>query len=288
MEFIRKRIERQVFSLTGLALNTIDYENPKGDPGLFGPDSIVWKVHSHFPSMLCGGISALLLQMLHPLALAGVWDHSNFRNDMIGRLRRTSQFIAGTSFASTADAQALIDCINRVHSQVEGVAPDGRCYRANDPELLRWVHVAEVSSFIRAFQSYSRIPLTAEEVDRYYTEVALIARSLGADWVPESRVEVDLYLSSMKDELNFDQRTQAVLDAVINAPSPSRMTEPVRRLMTSAAINLLPDWAIMKMQSRPSAWNRAVTRSGMTVMTRVLTWAIKNGASSRARRRLGA
>ncbi len=96
---LRKRIERQVLSISGLALGGIDFEKPAGDPGLFGPESITWRIHGDFSSMLCGGVSALLLQMLHPLALAGVWDHSSFREDMLGRLRRTSQFISATTFA---------------------------------------------------------------------------------------------------------------------------------------------------------------------------------------------
>ena len=108
MEFLRNRIESQLMSLTGLSLGNLDLESPKGDPGLFGPDSVSWKVHGDFSSMLIGGISALMLQALHPLALAGVWDHSNFRQDMLGRLRRPSQFISGTTFASRRDAEWLI------------------------------------------------------------------------------------------------------------------------------------------------------------------------------------
>lgn len=109
MEFIRRRIEIQVMSLTGLSLGKLDLENPEGDPGLFGPDSVSWQVHGDFSSMLIGGISALMLQALHPLALAGVWDHSNFREDMLGRLRRTGQFISGTTFGSRQDAEWLIE-----------------------------------------------------------------------------------------------------------------------------------------------------------------------------------
>jgi uncharacterized protein (DUF2236 family) len=98
-------IEAQVLGLTGMALKEIDFEHPQGEPGLFGPRSAIWQVHGDFTSMLCGGVSALLLQMLHPLALAGVWDHSNFRDDIFGRLRRTSQFISATTFGTTVDAK---------------------------------------------------------------------------------------------------------------------------------------------------------------------------------------
>ena len=154
MEFFRRHIEAQVQSLTGLAIGGVDYENPPGDAGLFGPDSVCWKVHGDFTSMLIGGISALLLQALHPLALAGVWDHSNFREDLLGRLRRTGQFISATTFGSHADAQRLIDRVRTIHLNVTGHAPDGRPYAASDPDLLTWVHVAEVSSFLKAHLRY--------------------------------------------------------------------------------------------------------------------------------------
>ena len=115
---IRRMIEAQVLGLTGMALKEIDFERPKGEPGLFGPQSAIWQVHGDFTSMLCGGISALLLQMLHPLALAGVWDHSRFREDILGRLRRTSQFISATTFATTPDAERLIAKVQGLRTRV--------------------------------------------------------------------------------------------------------------------------------------------------------------------------
>lgn len=136
MEAVRAAIEKQVLSLTGLALGGVDFENPPGDPGLFGPQSVIWQVHRDFTSMLCGGVSALLLQMLHPLALAGVWDHSNFREDMIGRLRRTSQFVSVTTFGPTAEAERLIAKVKAIHLRVTGVGSDGTPYAASDPALL--------------------------------------------------------------------------------------------------------------------------------------------------------
>ena len=133
MEFLRQRIERHVLSLSGLTLSGVDMENPKGDPGLFGPQSVCWQVHSDFTSMLIGGISALMIQMLHPLALAGVWEHSNFRHDMLGRLRRTGQFIAGTTFASRADAERLIARVRSIHDRVSvlGAGASSRASRTS-------------------------------------------------------------------------------------------------------------------------------------------------------------
>lgn len=287
MEIIRRRIEQQVFSITGLALNQIDYEHPKGDPGLFGPDSVCWKIHADFPSMLCGGIGALMLQMLHPLALAGVWDHSNFRNDMIGRLRRTSQFIAGTTFAARKDAEWLIERVIEIHSRVEGVAPDGRHYSANDPDLLTWVHVAEVRSFMAGYLRYGDPTLSIEEQDRYFDEVALIAERLGAKDVPRTRQQVDDYIERMRPELCFNSRTAEVLQLLLSAPAPNTVTKPMGYLMARAGVDLLPDWGLEMAGIRLSPMRRKMTQSGMHLLATSLRWALRNGVSTRAKRRMG-
>ena len=286
MEFIRRRIERQIFGLTGLALNEIDYEHPKGDPGLFGPGSLCWRIHADFPSMLCGGISALMLQMMHPLALAGVWDHSNFREDMLGRLRRTSQFVAATTFASTADARRLNERVRAVHAKVTGIAPDGRAYSADDPELLTWIHVAEVKSFLAAYMRY-RDPLLSEaDQDRYLDEIARVAEDLGAEGIPRTRRQVDAYIERMRPSLVYDERTAEVLGLVLSAPAPGLLADLTRSLMSKAAVDLLPDWARSMSGLEQSAIQRAMVRSGMQTLARVLRWSIRNGASNRALRRV--
>jgi uncharacterized protein (DUF2236 family) len=286
MEFIRRRIEQQIFGLTGLALNNIDYEHPRGDPGLFGPGSLCWRIHSDFPSMLCGGISALILQMMHPLALAGVWDHSNFREDMLGRLRRTSQFIAATTFASTADAQRLNERVRAIHTTVVGVAPDGRPYSAEDPELLTWVHVAEVRSFLAAYMRYRDPFLSETDQNRYLDEVARVAEALGAEEVPRTRHQVDAYIERMRPSLLYDERTSEVLSLVLSAPAPGRMADLARSLMSKAAVDLLPDWVRRMSGLEQSAIQRAAARSGMHALARTLRWSIRNGASNRALRRV--
>ncbi|MEJ2479050.1 MAG: oxygenase MpaB family protein [Acidihalobacter sp.] len=286
MEFIRRRIERQIFGLTGLALNDIDYEQPRGDPGLFGPESLCWRIHADFPSMLCGGISALMLQMMHPLALAGVWDHSNFRDDMLGRLRRTSQFIAATTFASTADAQRLNDRVRAIHAKVFGVAPDGRPYSADDPELLTWIHVAEVKSFLEAYMRYRDPHLSEADQDRYLDEIARVAEGLGAEEVPRTRQHVDAYIERMRPSLVYDERTAEVLGLVLSAPAPGAMANLARSLMSTAAVDLLPEWVRSMSGLEQSAVQRATIRSGMRALARVLRWSIRNGASNRAWRRV--
>lgn len=287
MEFLRRRIEAQVLSLSGIVLGQIDFSQPKGDPGLFGPDAVCWRVHGDFTSMMVGGISALLLQALHPLALAGVWDHSNFRQDLIGRLRRTGQFISGTTFGSRRDAEWLIDKVRTIHLQVVGTAPDGRPYAASDPALLTWVHVAEVSSFLAAHLRYRNPQLSDADQDRYYAEVALIAERLGAENVPKSRAEIAAYLAAIRPQLLCDERSREILRILLAAPAPSALAVPVGKLLMQAGIDLLPDWAqAMLEQHIGTARSRAI-QAGVNSLAPTLRWAVRGGAIHHARRRLG-
>jgi uncharacterized protein (DUF2236 family) len=287
MEFIRSRIETQLMSLTGLSLGKLDLENPKGDPGLFGPESVSWQVHGDFSSMLIGGISALMLQALHPLALAGVWDHSNFREDMIGRLRRTSQFISGTTFGSRKDADWLIEKVRTIHLQVVGTAPDGRPYAASDPDLLTWVHVAEVSNFLAAHLRYRNPHLSPLDQDRYYGEIAMIAERLGARDVPRNRKEIADYLERIRPQLLCDQRSREVLRLLLNAPAPNRLAKPFGGLMMQAGIDLLPDWASDMLDVRQNPLQRQLIRASVKRSAPMLRWAMRNGSVQRAKRRMG-
>ncbi|MNZ36710.1 hypothetical protein D3C78_541390 [compost metagenome] len=287
METIRRHIESQVLSLTGLALGGVDFESPKGDPGLFGPDSACWKVHGDFSSMLIGGISALLLQMLHPLALGGVWDHSNFRNDMLGRLRRTGQFISTTTYGSRADAEKLIARVRRIHDNVHGSLPDGRTYSANDPDLLTWVHVVEVNSFLKSYLRYRNPDLPGSEQDRYYEEIALVAERLGARDVPRSRRQIDDYLEGMRPSLGYDERTREVVEVLLDAPAPSSLAKPFSALMLRAGIDLLPEWAGDMLGLTFNSVQRQLIRASVKRSVPLLRWAVRNGSLHRARRRMG-
>lgn len=287
MEFIRRRIESQIIGLTGLALGQLDFENPKGDPGLFGPDSVTWKIHGDFTTMMIGGISALLLQMLHPLALSGVWDHSNFRADMLGRLRRTGQFISGTTYGTRKDADWLIDKVRTIHLQVAGTAPDGRPYAASDPALLTWVHVAEVSCFLKSHLRYLNPNLSGEDQDRYYAEIALVAERLGASNVPKSRQEVADYLEAMRPQLFCDERSLEVVRILFAAPAPSAVAKPFGILMMQAGIDLMPEWASAMLGLHQRSWQRRVVRDLVWRVAPLLRWAMRNGAVHRARRRMG-
>ncbi|PLR32046.1 histidine kinase [Chimaeribacter californicus] len=287
MEVLRQRIERQVLSISGLSLGGIDFGHPPGDPGLFGPDSVTWRIHGDFTSMLCGGVCALLLQMLHPLALAGVWDHSNFRADMLGRLRRTSQFISGTTFGPTADAERLIQRVRAIHDRVSGYDAHGTPYTANDPALLVWVHVAETYSFLQSHLRYRNPHLSPADQDAYYREAARVAYALGAGPLPESVAAVDAYLQAMRPQLRYDARTAEVVRVLLNAPAPSRIAAPFGALIMQAGIDLLPDWAAAQLQLPMSPARRRAVRFGTRRLARLLRWAVRNGSWHRAMRRMG-
>ncbi|WP_337263838.1 MULTISPECIES: oxygenase MpaB family protein [unclassified Serratia (in: enterobacteria)] len=286
MDVLRTAIEKQVLSLTGLALGGIDFENPPGDPGLFGPRSMIWQVHGDFTSMLCGGVSALLLQMLHPLALAGVWDHSNFREDMLGRLRRTSQFISVTTFGPTAEAERLIAKVKAIHLQVTGMSSQGEPYAASDPALLTWVHVAESSRFLASHLRYRNPDLSPAQQDSYYREAARVAEALGARDVPTSCAAVADYLQWMRPQLLCDERTQEVARILLAAPAPSALARPFGALVMQAGIDLLPDWAQQQLGFNPGLIRRRLVRVGVSGVGRVLRAAVRNGASQRAMRRM--
>ncbi|KVE27992.1 histidine kinase [Burkholderia singularis] len=268
---------------------SLDYSSPPGDPGLFGPDSVCWKVHADFTSMMTGGIAALLLQALHPLALAGVWDHSTFRTDILGRLRRTATFIAGTTYGSRDDAMRLIARVKAIHEAVVGTGTDGRPYRASDPALLTWVHVAEVSSFLAAHLRYVNPRLSGADQDRYYEETARIAELLGAAAVPKTRTDVSAYFAATRAELDASERTQEVVRILLNAPVPKPALRPAASLFFNAGIDLLPDWAQRMLGlSALAPVRRALVRPGVRIVAPMVRWALVNGVSKRARRRVAA
>ncbi len=206
---------------------------------------------------------------------------------MIGRLRRTSQFISGTTFGATEDAHWLIEKVRRIHLQVEGTAPDGRPYAASDPHLLTWVHVAEVSSFLAAHLRYRNPRLSLADQDAYYQEIALIAERLGALDVPRSRREVEHYLHAMRPQLSCDARSQEVMGILLDAPAPSRLAKPVGKLMLHAGIELLPQWAQQQLGLEPGHWQKRLIRLGVQGTAPVLRWAMRDGSAHRARRRMG-
>ncbi|MDD2867784.1 oxygenase MpaB family protein [Neomegalonema sp.] len=282
---LRSAIERSIHKMTGAG--AISFDDPPGDPGLLGPDSVAWKVHADFVPMIAGGVSALMTQMLHPLAIAGVWDHSNFRADVMGRLARTAQFVAGTTYAARPTAEDLIARVKRRHEAVKGLDASGRAYSASDPALLTWVHVAEASGFLAAWLRFVDPTLPEDEQDRYFRETALIAEKLGAQDIPVTASAVAAWLRDMTPELRFDDRTREVLAAISAAPVRPAVLGVFRRFVMAAGFELMPApmRALIPQQDRPRAPGAL---QAMAWATPVGRWAMRDSAAKKSRRRAAA
>jgi uncharacterized protein (DUF2236 family) len=243
----------------------------RSDVALFPRGSVTWRVHGDVTTMMVVGVASLMLQMLHPAVLAGVWDHSAFRKDMLGRLRRTARFIAETTYAERSIAEASIAKVREVHERVAGTLPDGTPYRADDPELLAWVHVTEMWSFLAAWQRYG-VPITRAEEDIYFAETARTAEALGTDPIPRSKAEAEALIAAMRPQLVVDARTREVARFVLEHPAPSLIVAPAQTAIFAAAVDLLPDWArAMHGLKRPPA--APLVRGSTLAIAKTFRWA---------------
>ncbi len=269
-----------------------------GAPTLLPTGGAAWLVHAE-SSMMVGGIRALLLQSLHPVAMQGVGEHSDFRQDPLGRLRRTVFFLGTTTYCSLPEAEAAIEGVRRVHLAVSGVTPDGRRYSADDPDLLAWVHATEVDSFLEAFLHYGRRPRrrsgllapnlperTAADAavgevpmaglaDRYVAEMATVAERLGVAEPPRSHAELAEVIDGFRPTVaSTDLSTEAVY--FLRAfPLP-----PVARLAYAvlfwAAAASLPRWAQDLHGLRCGVLRRGLVRPTVRAMLAAMGWALRN------------
>ncbi len=208
----------------------------------FAETDPIWRVHAD-ASMFVGGIRALLLQSLHPLAMAGVAAHSGYKGDPWGRLQRTSHFLATTTYGTVADAERMVDRIRRIHETVRGTAVDGRPYAASDPHLLEWVHITEIDSFLRSYQRFAAEPLSASEADRYVAQTGIVATRLGVIDAPGTVAELHHRIAGYRPELaGTPQAREAARFLLLNPPLPLA-ARPGYTALAGAAVALLPGWA---------------------------------------------
>ena len=271
-EALRRRLAREVHAVFHSSAS--EPRVVRSPDALIAPGSVAWRVHGDVTTMMAGGIAALLLQMLHPAALAGVWDHSDFEADMLGRLRRTARFIAVTTYAPREAGEAMIERVARIHDRVGGTLPDGRRYAANDPATLAFVHVAGAVSFLDAYIRFAEPRMTRADQDRYFAEVEGIARALGADPVPRNRAEAEALLDRFRSELVSDARTRRVRDLILGAPPKNLAAAPVQALLMQAAIDLLPPYARRLHALRASRLTRPGLNLATTGLSRTLRWAL--------------
>jgi uncharacterized protein (DUF2236 family) len=272
IEDIRRAIQDHVRDLVGSSSG--GPRVPRRDTGLFGPRSVAWRVHRDFSTMMIGGVAALLLQMLHPAALAGVREHSDFRGDMKGRLKRTARFVSITTYGSSEQARGQIERVRTIHERVRGSLPDGTPYSATDPDLLTFVHVAEVTSFLDAYLRYWNPFLPPDDQDRYFAETAVVARALGATGVPETRRAAKAFLEAVRPELRCDARTREVSSALLDSPE-SGAAGAFQSIMLGAGIDLLPDWAARLHGFPVPTVRKPLVRVGAMGAATVLRWALR-------------
>jgi uncharacterized protein (DUF2236 family) len=245
----------------------------------------VWRVHAD-ASMFVGGIRALLLQSLHPLAMAGVAGHSGYRSDPWGRLQRTSTFLATTTFGTVADAEAAIAAVRGIHQRVRGRAVDGRPYAASDPHLLGWVHVAEADSFLAAYRQFGASPMTAAEEDRYVAQSALVAERLGAQEAPRTVAELDAALARYRPELTGTPASHDAARFLLLHP-PLEWTERAGySALAAGGVALLPVWAkeMLRLPALPVT-ERLVGLPVADAAVRAIRWAISDPGHPRNARR---
>lgn len=249
-------------------------------PRWFPAGSAIRRVHDNH-SMYPGGIRALLLQSLHPLAMAAVAQHSGYRSDVWGRLARTSTFLATTTFGTAEDAQLAVDVVRAVHARISGVAPDGRAYRADDPHLLTWVHVAEIDSFLTAHSVYGRDRLTRAQQDAYVAQAATIAQKLGAADVPTTTAGLAATIERYRPELAATPDALDVARFLLKEPPVPRVVRPGYAVLAAGAVDLLPAWA-REMLGLPGHGRvgHALVRAGTHAVVDTMSWI---AASSRQR-----
>ena len=292
---IKQLIIQQVRSIVNSGKSPTEFLYPPGDPGLFGPDSVVWKVHGDFMSMMIGGISSLILQALHPLALAGVWDHSSFREDLKGRLGRTAFFIAATTYGNTEMATRAISRVRKIHDSLQGVHPDGRVYRVSDPHLLYWVHLTEAYSFLNAHRIYVNPSISETDQNQYFAEMSKISEGLGClimdehgnDQFARTVSSVNQAIKSYFPELEYSDRSKWVVDLLENLPADPK-TYVLNRLIIKAGFYNLPDWAYPMMDRPiPTKLERQLVNQSIHLIAKPIRWAMTNGVHTHAKRRMG-
>jgi uncharacterized protein (DUF2236 family) len=276
VEQLRRRLQNTIrTTLVGDQAPVRDLSEPvRGDAGLFGPDSVTWRVHSD-AAMLIGGIRALLLQTLHPRAMAGVADHSAYRTDPTGRLWRTAGYVGTTTFGTTREAKAAIAMVKRVHQRVVGTTPTGEPYSANDPHLLAYVHATLVDSFLASYRAFgTKDALTADEADRYVAEQARIAVLFNAETFPTSTGELKQWMSRIRPELKSTPQSREAVRFLLVPPLPLQLL-PVYGVLAAAAVSTLPLWARWELRLPKLPLTEALAvRPTAQAVSKIVDWAM--------------
>jgi uncharacterized protein (DUF2236 family) len=212
--------------------------------GFFAPSSVAWRVSGDLSSPVAG-LRSLMIQALHPLAMAGVDQHSDWRRDPVGRLAATSAYVATVIFGKREVAQQAADRVRRIHERVNGVDPEtGREYSASDPELLLWVHGALVDSGIAGCALFGN-ELSPADADQYVSEMVVAGHIVGipAEIVPASTAELSAYLESVRPQLRCSAAAKESVAYLLDPPGLDEDVAEIWQDIREAAVASLPDWA---------------------------------------------
>jgi uncharacterized protein (DUF2236 family) len=255
------------------------YAEPAGDPGLVGPGSVSWELHGDLGAVAAAGLAAIVMEILHPEVMHGVYTQSSYRTQTERRARNTFGYVMVTTFGSTDAAERTIGRVRRMHERVNGTMPDGRRYEAMDPRLIGWVHTCIPWAIMTAYDRYRR-PLSTAEKDRYLAEQAVIGRLGGAGDIPETVADLDDYVEAMRPEMAVTEQTREFLDFLTmgGGKLPSWLGPVERaqaRFALRASMSLMPDWARkLTGHEHPDLAQRLLVDPSNRANAALISWAV--------------
>jgi len=265
---------------------SVDFTVPSGEPALVPADSVSWQVFKNPVTLFVGGVAAVILELAEPRVRAGVWEHSSFRHDPVGRLQRTGLAAMVTVYGARSVAEAMIAGINRRHAAIHGRTEDGEPYRADDPELLTWVQATAAFGFLEAYAAYVR-PVDAADRDAYYAEGVTAARLYGAVSAPLSEAELRSLFAAMRPRLAPSETLSEFLRLMRAAPLLPPALRWMQRLLVRAAVEIVPDWARDRLGLRQNGLRigeRPLVRMAAAAVDRLM---LRSGPAVQSCRRLG-
>jgi uncharacterized protein (DUF2236 family) len=270
--WLQARIEAEAARFLFDGGPTPPFSAPAGEPALTEPDGVSWRVFKNPISLFIGGAAAVLLELAEPRVRSGVWDHTSFRTDPVRRLQRTGLAAMMTVYGPRGEAEAMIARVRSIHARIEGKTPCGQYYRADDPELLDWVHATAAFGFVEAYRRFVR-PLSEADVSRFYMEGGRTARLYGATKTPRSVAEIHAFFQAMRPKLEASPIIFEFLDIMRRAPILPWASRPFQRLLVRAAIDVLPAWArhLLGLDAKwdLSGWQRRLVRSAGGIADRI-------------------
>jgi uncharacterized protein (DUF2236 family) len=277
---LRDRIRTEIERVGGRHDEPEVYAGPAGDPGLAGgPASISWEINGDLASVTAAGMAAIIMEVLHPSVMAGVYTQSTYATEPLKRAKNTFGYVMRTTFGHTEAASEVIAHVKKVHAYVKGTRPDGVAYEALDPELIAWVHTCIPWAIMEAYHRYRR-PLSTSERDQYLREQAPIGRMGGAEWVPETMAELTDYVEQMRPLMAMNEQTRDFMNFLAGDDSNGTFRAPLRkqlerRLGISASMSLMPEWAQhLTGTYQPALVHRLYLEPNVRLQSRLLRWAV--------------